>query len=614
MKRNAANGAILGVMASGRGVSAALVRNSDKGPEVVRYFSRQVTSPSAGMKPESPSVMMDDEDSGLGSDFTIKFGSANSNELFLSSEFGANDPDQVEGIVAPTSEGSAIAFEEELREILKECADIGYSEPLVSFCETSAYVTTTEIRVGEAAPSPETPSEGKEKKKRRPKTGQAALLAQLAEQVGAEIDGESVGFVPMTPTEAGNDRFLALVASDSGPVATTLTTMRSRRTRMPAARLLDNEISIYLGFARTAYYLVTSDLTNQELDDEASGATSLLPGDVRKTLVVRAGLEDTLVVFMENDKLLHYESLRSITTYDAPETICSRVLLLQDEYGIGDVQHVLLLSEDREEAIVESFRMFFSDTRVESLREYVPTTVSDVTGEEINTSFLLATGAALRLSNDDLYQGSFDDINLLPKKLLRRKVSLPVTWHVMALYGLIFASALFWVARYFTNEAKEREHRQKIAQYAPEYANADPAVLKARVDSLNQVTTGYMRALQVLDSLLVGSDIWSRSLEAASREVSEVRGIWIDNWRPQGNQLILSGNATSRDRIVELARRTESEIETVTFSEIRDWPVYTYVMRMPIQNTLPEAAKYLREQVRILSAEEAATAGAPVTQ
>jgi Tfp pilus assembly protein PilN len=249
--------------------------------------------------------------------------------------------------------------------------------------------------------------------------------------------------------------------------------------------------------------------------------------------------------------------------------------------------------------------MFFSDTRVESLREYVPTAVSETSDGHINTSFLLATGAALRLSNDDLYQGSFDAINLLPRKLLRRKVSLPVTWHVMALYGLIFASALFWVARYFSNESKERQHRQKIAQYAPEYANADPAVLKSRVDSLNQVTSGYMRALQVLDSLLVGSDVWSRSLETASREVSEARGIWIDNWRPQGNRLVLSGNATSRDRIVELARRTESDIESVTFSEIREWPVYTYVMKMPIRNTLPEAAKYLREQVRMLSEEQA---------
>lgn len=592
MKRNAASGAILGVMASGRGVNAALVRNTDKGPEVVRYFTRQVTSPNAGPALESPNVAMDEDDAGIGSDFTIKFGGGGS-DLFLSNEFGPFDSEGGEGMV-PSSEGVVIGFEEELTSILKECADIGYADPLVAFCETSAFVTATEVRLGDDAES------GESGKKGAVRRG-SSLLSRLSSQLEMEIDDESVGFIPMSPTETGYDRALALVRIDGGPVARTLSAMRGRRVRMPAVRLLDNEISVYLGLARTAFFLITSDLANQDLSVEAEGVTSLLPGDRRKTLVVRAGLEDTLVLFMENDRLLHYESLRSITTYDAPETICSRVLLLQDEYGIGDIQHVLLLGEDREEAIVESFRMFFADTRVESLREYVPTAVNAIDSDEVNTAQLLATGVALRLSNDDLYQGSFDAINLLPKKLMRRQLKMPVTWHVMALYVLLFVSVLFFTARFFANQSRANEHKSRIAEYAPEYVDTDPAVLKARVDSLNSVTSGYMRALKVLDSLLVGSDAWSRSLETASREVSETRGIWIDSWKPEGARLLLSGNATSRDKIVELARRTESAIESVKFSEIREWPVYSFTMRMPIKNTLPEAAKYLREQVQVLS-------------
>jgi hypothetical protein len=606
MKRNAASGAILGIMASGRGISAALVRNTEKGPEVVRYFSRQVSSPNVSAALESPNVQVDDGDTGMGSDFTIKFGGGGQGgDLFLSSEFSGMEADGADGILAANAPGAAHGFEEELRSILKECTNSGYADPLVTFCETAAFVTATELRVGEV-PKPEESVPGS--KKLGKKRGGSSLVAQLSAQMGTDIADGSYGFIPMTPTESGSDRYLALVRTEGGPVARTLTAMRSRRTKMPAARLLDNEIAIYLGLARTAYFLVTSDLANQDLE-EATGVSKLLPGDRRKTLVVRAGLEDTLVLFMENDKLLHYESLRSITTYDAPETICSRVLLLQDEYGIGDVQHVLLLSEDREEAIVESFRMFFSDTRVESLREYIPTAMTDSGDDNVNTSFLLATGVALRLCADQLYQGSFDDINLLPKKLLRKSVSLPVTWHVMVLYATLFVSVLFFVARYFANESKANQHQQRIAEYAPEYANADPAVLKARVDSLNRVTTGYMRALQVLDSLLVGSDAWSRSLETASEEISETRGIWIDNWKPNGRILVLSGNATSRDRIVELARRTESDIESVTFSEIREWPVYTFTMRMPIPNTLPEAAKYLRDQVRILTEQHVESTG-----
>lgn len=629
MKKSAATESVLGVLVSGRSVNAALIHDSGRGPEVVRYFSRQSTTGVGGMAAGSPNTMSDEDDSGIGSDFSIKFGPAaqSSSDLFLSSEFGSPDKDGGEGVATEGGPSFALSFHVELEAILKECRDIGFPDPLVAFSETSSHATCVELRVGsqaeaddDAKEKPKAKEKGakkpapKSKPKKQARSGKAGLIDQLSEQLGYEVSEECVGFIPMTLAENGQERYLAIVAPDSNPVAATLTSLRSRRTRMPSARLLDNEVAIYVGIARASYYLISSDLSNEQAQERAFGAMPLLPGDSRKTLLVRAGSEDTLVLFLEDDKLLHYESLRSITTYDAPETICSRVLLLQDEYGIGDVQHVLLLSEDREEAIIESFKMFFSDTRVESLRTYVPHLIGEDELSTVTAGDVLATGTALRLVKDELYQGAFEPINLLPRKLLKRKFQLPVTWHVFALYIVIFISVLFWVSRYFVIDNKVDAKRQSLAQYPAEYLNEDPAVLQARVDSLNSVTEGYKRALRVLDSLLIGSDAWSRSLELASNQVSSTRGIWIDSWRPNANQLVLTGNATSRDRIVELARRTESDIETVTFSEIRDWPVYSFTMRMPISRTLPEAAKYLREQVQLITEREqqkaAATSGA----
>ncbi|MCB0720225.1 MAG: hypothetical protein KDD65_17385 [Bacteroidetes bacterium] len=625
MKKSAATESVLGVLVSGRAIHAALIHDSGRGPEVVRYFSRQSTTGIGAGVTGSPNTISEFDEPGMGSDFSIKFGTGNqsSSDLFLASEFSGTESDASDGMAAVGQPAIATSFHLELEAILKECRDIGYPDPLVAFSETAAHATCTELRVGATGSADDDADEKKDKKakkapakgkKKTPKTGPQALLAQLREQLGTQVPEECVGFIPMTPADNGQPRFLAIVAPESNPVSETLTALRSKRTRMPSARLLDNEVSIYLGIARAAYFLVSSDLTNEADQESTFGATPLLPGDSRKTLVVRAGTEDTLVLFLEDDKLLHYESLRSITTYDAPETICSRVLLLQDEYGIGDVQHVLLLSEDREDAIVESFRMFFSDTRIESIRAYVPHMADTEDTSIVAAADVLATGTALRLVKDDLYQGAFEPINLLPKKLLKRKLKLPVTWHIFAMYALIFISVLFWISRYFVIENKVSEKKQRLAQYPTEYLNENPQVLKARVDSLNRVTEGYKRALLVLDSLLVGSDAWSRSLELASNEVSSTRGIWIDSWRPQGDRLLLTGNATSRDRIVELARRTEADIETVTFSEIREWPVYSFTMRMPVPRTLPEAARYLREQVQLLSQQEqeraAGTSGA----
>ncbi|NND71651.1 MAG: hypothetical protein HKN43_08730 [Rhodothermales bacterium] len=579
---------VLSVMVSGSSLHAVLLQDGDKGPEILRRFSKHasasVGADTGGMT--GPGQEMPD-DAGMG-DFTIKFGGAsNSSELFLASEFGADGA----GDKSHSDQGIFTTFELELEDILADCRDMGYSDPVVVFCEDATTVVSAEISI------PGTEEDGKKNKKGSDKF---ELLTATTEITATE---ENSAFLKMSPGEDGLERYLGITAKPNGPVEQTLKALRSRKTRMPAVQLLDNEIAIYLGLARSAFYLVTSH--DGFGDDAASefGDTEfapLLPDSNRKSLLVRAGVEDTLVLFLEDDKLLHFENLRSITTYDAPETICSRVLLLQDEYGVGDVQHVLLLSDDREDAILDSFKMFFSDTRVESLRDYIPSVIEDPAEHSRPSAYVLATGTALRLVEDELYQGSFEEINLLPRRLLRKQIRIPVSWHVFALYGFIFASVLFWIGRYFTIESDVSEMRYKIQQYPSEYANLDPQVLQARVDSINAVSAGYYRALRVLDSLLVGSDMWSRAMEKSSTDAANVKGIWIDKWRPVSGGITLSGNAIARDRIVALANEIGGEIETVTFSEIREWPVFSFEMKMPIREELPEAARYLRERIAYL--------------
>ena len=579
---------ILGVAIAGRSLHAVLVQDGPEGPEVIKRFARQISS-SVGAEVELPGSEAVDDDSTT-SDFTIQFGGGTgSSDLFLTSEFqgveGGRD-DGAGGLDAPVR-----TFDMEIQDILSECAQTGFPDPLVTFCVSTSHVTCVELQIAKDT------SKRADHADDESRIDQTMLIELLSAQLDTTVDEERVAFLPMTRSDAGMSRRLAVMSKLNDPVAATLAAMRERKVRMPAVRLMDAEVSLYYGLARAAYFMTASG--HGEASDEDGAAFARTAGrGPHKSLVVRAGAEDTLVMFLEDDKLLHYESLRSITTYDAPETICSRVLLLQDEYGVGDVQHVLLLSDDREEAIVESFKMFFSDTRVESLRRYLPKFESDDAGKRSSSIAVLAVAAALRLVQDELYQGAFADVNLLPKKLLRRQIKLPITWHVFALYGALFVTVVFFVGRYFTIESEISAKKYKVEQYSTDVAYADPAVLQARVDSIRAITVGYQRALHVLDSLLIGSDKWSRSLETTNREAAVVRGIWIDRWRPaDANMVEIQGNATSRDRIVSLAERLEGQIASVTFSEIREFDVYTFEMKLPLRVELPEAARYLREQV-----------------
>ena len=139
--------------------------------------------------------------------------------------------------------------------------------------------------------------------------------------------------------------------------------------------------------------------------------------------------------------------------------------------------------------------------------------------------------------------------------------------------------------------------------YPPRIAHTDPQVLQARIDSMNQAYAGYMRALDILDTLLIGSDRWSTGMEKLSADAAAVSGIWVNTWRPTGHNIIeIHGGATSRDRVVRLAERLNANIETLSFSEIREMEVFEYRMDVPIPHRLPRAAEYLRQQVDLEAA------------
>lgn len=593
---------VLGISATGRAVHAVLLQTGPDGPEVVRRFSRQRTAAATGFEEVTAPAAAPKENfggSGAADDFTIEFGdgsgSAAGPNLFLSSEFGGvdePDSDDVGGHVA--------TFELELSDILSEAHDAGYGDATLALTLSAADVTFQEVRV---------PS-----KKKQQKHDKATLVEALTAQYKGLFDDERVAFIPMTQNDDSEKRYLAVFPKVVDPASATLAAIRDGNERIPQVALIDAEVSTLVGLARVATDAFSADRAPVEVDfDEVAtpeeeedsefapvdDAPPKPKDDSVHTLIVRAGAEDTLVLFMHGDTVHHCESLRSLTAFDAPETICSRVLLQQDEHGMGDVHHVLVLSEERESELTETFGMFFPDAAVEQLRLYVPTSGPET--EDAATAVVSATAAALRVLEDPYYASAFEKINFLPKKLLKRKVRLPITWNVVALSVMIVITTVFFMARYTTAETKIDAYRDRLQDVAPNEVSADINTLQARIDSMQQMYVTYTRALEVLDTLLIGSDRWSRILEKTSKEATGVRGLWIENFVPSGNAVELSGNATSRDDVVEFASRLDGTIETLTFSEIREWPVYSFSMKIAVTDSLPEAAQYLREQVKLES-------------
>jgi hypothetical protein len=586
-KRRSSGGPVLGAYITPTAVHGALVRESDGRFGAVRMFTRQRNAfgeevpDLAGLTPEGEAVE--------GSDgITIEFGDSGidlgSDDLFLDSEFSdLTGIDTAEGDFqthVAKKQTTPVVFE--LKDILDECHAAGYEKTPAGFCLGQDDVEYVELVI--AKPKEKKGKKGKAapKAKSEPAEDGSAvvkrerLLDTLAEVYEEPFDKERVAFLPMTPRD-GRPHYLAVVPTAGESLAESLELLREQAgMRKVAFRAIDAEVPILVGLTRWAF-----------------------PADPHEnTAIVRVGSEDTLVILLQGDTLHHTEHMRSVTTFDGPDTICSRVLLQQDVQGIGTVHHVVVLSDEREREIVEGFGAFYPDANVAALRTGL--TAADVLlpGAEnsVPARALPAVGVALRTLVEGSEDSPFYELNMLPKRLRRksRKIEFAVAWHTLLAAVLLFFAVLLFTGMYFSKVAEIEEAQARVASYPVELNLSGPA-LQAQIDSLQTVHLRITKTLDVIDSLLVGSDRWSRGLARTSRATASTGGTWVGEWTPVGSNLQLSGYATTRGQVVQFAERMDATIEEVSFDEIREYPVYRFITSVPVRAELPEVARYLRE-------------------
>ena len=469
------------------------------------------------------------------------------------------------------AEGAKL-FAAQLREIVGECRTRGYGTPDLAFCVDTPDVDLVELTIKDEDDS-ETGARLSGLWNRATavtsgvSTEKRVLQETLRAQYDRAFDAKRVAFVPMTAPDEDSTRYLALIPTAEEAVTPTLRTLSSTdETIDQLGRLLDAEASL---LAHTA-------------------ASHLAPEPDQTTAVVRVGTDDTLLLFLNGTELHHVERLRSLTSFDPAETICSRVLLHQDELKIGDVDHVLLAGGARDERLVERFEIVYDAAAVHLLHERLQDDVKLTAGVSLTPDAGVALAAAQRLVHAPT-------VNLFgPASTQRRRPSM-FAWHTVAALLLLCAFSLFFGWRYMEQQQNiaDVEHRLSMSPVAmPELS---PEALKQRVDSLNGVHAKYNRALYVLDSLLVGSDEWSRALERTALQTKAIDGIWFDNWSIDAATIEIQGHALDRNNLAELARNLDGTIRELKFTDIQGARAYPFTVTLARDISMPEVTTRLRE-------------------
>ena len=587
-KGRAKDDLVLGLHVTPTKVYGLLVRPVDDGYEPLRQFVRHRSEggeggPDFAISPDgvgsSDDVLFDDVHDG---DVSVQFESAAT--IDFSAEFAgleAGPEHAFEPGASLDDLGGAtlqpIVFE--LRDILEECASAGFGRPALAFAVGAPDVDYVEVEV---------PPERKDKKPKKGKAAEPAppeaadgapvkrerLLDGLPE-LAAGVDRARIAFVPMTPRDRTR-RYLAVVPAATEPVAESLAMLREQSAhRKTAFRAVEAEVPLLLGLVRM----------------------TLNPEPGENTALVRVGAEDTVVLLITGDQIRHHEKMQSVTAFDGPDTVCSRVLLQQDVQGVGVVHNVVVVSEEREKELVQGFAAFYPDARVETLREGLARFGLVGPYGPLAPSLVGAAGAALAGHLVTTKRNPFPDANLLPDSVRKKsnRIEFSVGWHTLVVAAVLFMSVLYFSYLYVSQEGQIADAEQRLAEFPPEARLSAPA-LQARIDSLRLRQANLSASLVALDSLLIDTDRWTQTLLKTTRAASATGGAWIETWEPNGSEIALSGFATERGRVVGLAQRLSATIEEVTYEDIRDFPVYSYRLRFGQPSELPQIARVLREQ------------------
>jgi hypothetical protein len=577
--KSKSNDSVLGIYVGVSQIEAVLLRMEGDRASMVSRFTRQRSAQGGMVSKEALATALPGLRSAEDADFTIQVGSGGGGggDMFLGSEFGDVEKRGAEHAIETNGNGAkvlAMPFLAQLKEILGECASMGHPQPRLAFCIQPPDVSYATI----LAQSDDTRKDARKPTAADERHTRKRLLEWLDEQHHAKADRERAAFVEIAPLKKTR-RYLAVWPEGREPVTPTVDLLKKQpEASNLRSELIDSELTLL----RTLVLNAKGDLAVQE-----EGTTAL----------VRVGTEDTLVLFFSGRELRHYERLRSLTTYDSPQTVCSRVLLQQDEQKIGAVDRLFVLGEGRSEKLLDGFKSFYEETDVRPISDLLHADGLAAGDDLPHAGTMLAAGVALRLGFG--YNGD-TGINLMPEKLRKkRKAELSVAWHTLVMLLVLFATTFFFVWSYQSGQAEIRQARADLAANPPPAPLENPAVLQARVDSLQAAYTMYTRSLTTLDSLLVGSDRWSRFLESTSRATGGISGVWINSWNSSGGNVRFDGAATSQTQVALLARRMNGSIEKSSSFEIRSdgRPVrlYNFTMTVPVPVRTPYVAEYLQQ-------------------
>jgi len=302
------------------------------------------------------------------------------------------------------------------------------------------------------------------------------------------------------------------------------------------------------------------------------------------SVIIYVGVEFTRLIFMRGDHFYQFAPIIG-EGYDSPNlqnTVYSRLLLEQDNLGIPRINRIILAGQCKRIGFKDFLSQQLPDQEIDYLlAPQLDTSMLSPEDQEMISEFAVPIGAAWKVL--DSTSSRLYNVNLLPAEVREGQRVFKLAWHGYALLALLFLGAFFFTMQISQKSKEIRELRDVLV--LKESQKAENLTLSNSIVALEEQLNRYRTSLALYDSLVPGTERWSRVLTQLSHGVEDLNSIWLTDFNGQVDGSVnMNGYAVYRTRIPRLSTLFDNAVlREVNVQAIREQTVYRYKIEVPPQ-------------------------------
>jgi len=303
------------------------------------------------------------------------------------------------------------------------------------------------------------------------------------------------------------------------------------------------------------------------------------------SLIVYIGKEYSKLIFMHGRKVKHIGTTLDIGTINLHtyDVYFSKILLEMENGGITTLDNIIVCGEDDSENIILSFYGTFPEANVSRIdfKEIDLTSLDKKTLETVS-SFSVPIAAAVDYFDEleEIHKG----INLLPRYVKEDQKFLQFAWHGYLMLPILFIATFFITQQILVNKREINTLKGQIA--------SRQLLLTQNKSILNKISevegriNDFGKTQAILDSVSVGTGVWSNSFKKISDFFASNKSIWLTKLSlGADNRVNLEGYALSKYVLTKFAYAMKNaELRGMYYETLREKNAYKFTMNFDLSS------------------------------